>query len=925
MADPVSIFVQPIVEKIYDTALSLIKEEFLAVHGVKKDVEKLLSTLKTIQVVLEDAEERQVNDGPVGHWLSKLKLAAYDADDILDTFATETFLWQRKQQVSRIRAPIGLSMLSTNFSVAHKIKKISEKLDAIAKEKNDYNLTARLGAERILKDMIEFHTNMEYSDNVSQSILESRFLEFLAGKKILLVLDDVWTEVYDEWEGLRKLLRQGGQGSRILVTTRSNQVSAMVGTQPAYELKVLPEEECWSLFKKIAFNDCSSMGGNRKELEAIGREIVGKCNQLPLAVKAMGGLLCESRHISLLGQDIETPTLQIIEKSNRLRTFLLPGESSRSLGHMLDKMFHSLSFIRVLDLSSSLLSELPSSIEKLKLLRYLDLSRTEIKVLPNSICNLCNLQTLKLLGCLWLFELPEGLGKMVNLRYLELDEMFWFKCRMLPPRMGNLTSLQNLHAFPVSGTSGHGIEELKDMANLTGTLHISKLENAVNAADAKLKEKETLQKLVLEWSDKDFNQQEEDRAARNLEDLQPHSNLEELALHHFKGSSFPLWMTDGLLQNLVTLSLIHCTKCTTISVGLLPCLRKLCIKGMLELEEWPEDQCLPLGRLQISNCPKLRRVPNWMPNLGVLKIKKCDSLKALPTAPSLTFLILIDNLVMEDWHERMCIIAQDDQGNLVGQPRPTLIGLLELKVVNCPNIQALPQIFAPQKLEISRCGRITALPLPEFSIRLQHLALDKCYNGTLVRAIQSTNSLYSLVISNISNVTSFPKLPHLPGLKSLYISDCKDLTSLSEEEGSLKSLSSLQLLSVRGCSKLESLPDEGLPAALECLIIDSCPILKVLGSKDTLKSLLSLKDLYLEDCPKIQSFPDGGLPSSLIHLEIHGCPLLLGECQKEDVGGTEWPKIMHVTDREFDSIKLPSAPVLQKKKRWTPLIGCSKG
>ncbi|XVF30647.1 hypothetical protein REPUB_Repub16aG0076300 [Reevesia pubescens] len=139
-------------------------------------------------------------------------------------------------------------------------------------------------------------------------------------------------------------------------------------------------------------------------------------------------------------------------------------------------MFHSLKYIRVLDLSSSLLLELSSSIEELKLLRYLDLSRTEIKMLPNSICNLCNLQTLKLLRCLWVFELPKDLGNLVNLRYLELDEMFWFKCKILPPRMGNLTSLRNLHAFRVSGASGHGIEELKDMAHLTGTLHISNLE-----------------------------------------------------------------------------------------------------------------------------------------------------------------------------------------------------------------------------------------------------------------------------------------------------------------------------------------------------------------------------------------------------------------------------------------------------------------
>lgn len=264
-------------------------------------------------------------------------------------------------------------------------------------------------------------------------------------------------------------------------------------------------------------------------------------------------------------------------------------------------------------------------------------------------------------------------------------------------------------------------------------------------------------------------------------------------------------------------------------------------------------------------------------------------------APYLMFLILIDNLVLEDWHEGM-LTAVDEQRNPVGQPRPSLIGVLELKLQNCPDIQALPRIFFPQKLEIRGCVQVTALP---FSQRLQHLALEMCSGEALLREIPSTNSLYSLVISKISNLTSFPKLPHLPGLKSLYISECEDLSSLSEEEGLLKSLSSLQLLSIRGCPKLEALPDEGLPTALEGLMIGSCSSLSSLGSKQTLKSLHSLTDMYLEDCPLIQSFPEDGLPSSLKHLEIRGCPLLIEQCQEE---GGERPKISHVTDLEIGSI-----------------------
>ncbi|XVE62429.1 hypothetical protein DITRI_Ditri06bG0117400 [Diplodiscus trichospermus] len=946
MADIVSIFVDPIVTAIIDTAVSLIKEEFVAIQGVEEEVKKLSKNLKTIQAVLKDAEQKQLDpacDETLRIWLSNLKDAACDAEDILDTFATETFLWKRKQQVREICPLISIGNIRYKSSVAHKIKEISATFNEIEKEKNKFHLdissnggrpqnlpqttffvdtTGVFGRDsekerlinqmlsnesdvegdvsvipiigmgglgkttlaqlifidervkkhfefkmwvcvsvdfnlrRILKEMIEFHTEMEFPNNLATSILVSRLIKLVSGKSILLVLDDVWIENYEQWAPLHDVLKQGGKASRVLVTTRDINVLKIMGTQPHHSLDDLPENECWSLFKKIAFIDCNLPVDIQKELEDIGKKIVGKCNGLPLAVKAMGGLLrgnvhknnweqilrhsiweleksrrpgilpalklsydhlpsylkqcfaycsifpkayvfdrkelvkfwmveafiqpiqqtsleetgieyfdellmrsffqifnigdkeryrmhdlihdlavsvstpqcclvkdnklCDfpemPRHVSLLCQDLQNPTSQIIEKCTKLRTLLLPSVDLKNVGQDLDKMFHSLKYIRVLDLSSSSLSKLPSSIEEVKLLRYLDLSRTEIKSLPSSLCNLCNLQTVKLLGCVWLFRLPKDLGKMVKLHYLELDEMFWFKCQTLPPRMGNLTSLRTLHAFAVSRTSGYGIEELKNMANLTGTLHISNLDNAVNAVDTKLNEKESLRKLVLEWSDKDFNQEDQVRAERDLKDLQPHSNLEELALFHFKGSNFPLWMTDGVLQNLVRLTLSHCTKCATLSVGQLPNLRELYIKRMQELQEWPEALCHSLVRLHISNCPNLRKVPDLMPNLIVLKIKKCDSLKAIPMAP-FEFLILIDNLVMEDWQEGE-FIALDDQGNHEGDPKPTLIDLLELKLEDCPDMQALPLFFAPQKLEIRGCGLITALPHPLLCQRL---------------------------------------------------------------------------------------------------------------------------------------------------------------------------------------------------------------
>ena len=112
----------------------------------------------------------------------------------------------------------------------------------------------------------------------------------IAGKKFLLVLDDMWTEDYRLWEQLKNTLNYGAVGgSRILVTTRKDNVAKMMGTTYKHPIGELSPQHAQVLFHQIAF-----FGKSREqveELKEIGEKIADKCKGLPLAIKTLGNLM----------------------------------------------------------------------------------------------------------------------------------------------------------------------------------------------------------------------------------------------------------------------------------------------------------------------------------------------------------------------------------------------------------------------------------------------------------------------------------------------------------------------------------------------------------------------------------------------------------------------------------------------------------
>ncbi|CAK9177959.1 unnamed protein product [Ilex paraguariensis] len=386
-------------------------QEFGAACGLKDEIQKLKSTFTAIQAVLQDAEAKQTKSKALQDWLSKLKDAAYDADNILDEFETEALIRKEDRQRGVLNQIIACfthrNPLVFRLRMAHKVKDIRERLDTIADERDKFHLKEGVTDSQVYdmerrqtgflvneseiygrneeKEMIidVLINNLSNQDDVSVyaiwgmgglgkttlsqllyndkrverhfelriwvcvsddfsilrlmraiigwiecracditelAPLERRLQEKLSGKRFLLVLDDVWNEYHDKWNGLKNALRCGAKGSMLVVTTRSEKVALMMATLPIFNQRCLSEADSWSLFKHRAFGI-----GRREEnleLEKIGKAIVKKCGGVPLAIKALGSFLWFKNNISEWLSVKESATWDLADDENAIAPVL---------------------------------------------------------------------------------------------------------------------------------------------------------------------------------------------------------------------------------------------------------------------------------------------------------------------------------------------------------------------------------------------------------------------------------------------------------------------------------------------------------------------------------------------------------------------------------------------------------------------------
>ncbi|KAM4087785.1 hypothetical protein ACB094_07G022100 [Castanea mollissima] len=132
--------VQTIIESLGSSTLQPIG----SIWGIKDDLEKMKNTVLAIQAVLQDAEEQQVENHQVKHWLMNLRDAVYDADDLLSEFTTHV-LQQQLMDGDKIIKKVRIFFSSSNplvfgLEMARKLKAMRERFNDISNDRDQFQL-----------------------------------------------------------------------------------------------------------------------------------------------------------------------------------------------------------------------------------------------------------------------------------------------------------------------------------------------------------------------------------------------------------------------------------------------------------------------------------------------------------------------------------------------------------------------------------------------------------------------------------------------------------------------------------------------------------------------------------------------------------------------------------------------------------------
>ncbi|KAL9248666.1 putative disease resistance protein RGA4 [Drosera capensis] len=129
----------PIASQVLKFLGSQAVEALALVWGFKSELVRLESTVKTIKLVLLDAEDRQVEQRSVTDWLKRLKVVLYEVEDLFEDVVATSFSWEEKRSVGKVKLFFSRSnKVYQAHKMARKIKEIRKKLDDIDTDSHRY-------------------------------------------------------------------------------------------------------------------------------------------------------------------------------------------------------------------------------------------------------------------------------------------------------------------------------------------------------------------------------------------------------------------------------------------------------------------------------------------------------------------------------------------------------------------------------------------------------------------------------------------------------------------------------------------------------------------------------------------------------------------------------------------------------------------
>nr|XP_023880114.1 putative disease resistance protein RGA1 [Quercus suber] len=991
--------------------------------GLRDELDNLESTLSTIQAVLQDAEEKQWKSEAIRNWLRKLKEGAYDADDVLDEFATEALIQKAEKEkgvISQVSSFFSLqNRLIFRMKMAPKLKNVRDRLESISMERSKFHLRegdinievfdierrqtgpvvieseiygrgeekekiiqvlltdvsdqdnlaiyavwgmGGLGkttlAQLIYNDArVQRHYDMRIwvcvSDDfhmrklvraIIESIdgspcdlselapLQQRLQEKLRGRKFLLVLDDVWNECHDKWNGLNDVLRCGSNGSKVIVTTRIENVALMMATLPIHHIGCLSENDSWSLFTRCAFG----MGRpkERSELESIGKEIVKKCGGVPLAIKALGSLMSlkstESEWLSVKESQIwELEGENSILPALRLSYHHLPPHLKQCFAfccifpkdHVLNRdkliqLWMANGFIPVKE------SLKPHDVGIFIFNELVRRSFFQDVVEYSSISITCKMHDL-------MHDLAQSI--------MELE------CVVVESGKGVKVQKMIRHLSFTQGTSWD--VEVCKVRSLRSCIALSNVYGEYKSLQSIILKQKYLRVCEVQHAPRSITSLKHlrylDMSCLNVKVL-PESitcllNLQTLKLDYCHSlHKLPNGMRH--MKNLTYLGLRNCDSlsCMPEGMGQLTCLQSLSIfivgkengnqiselKGLhlrneLSIKEldnvrnfaeaknanligkqslhslslvWQNKSQCPVpeqvedvldGLQPHSNLKVLHihnylgsKFPTWMQDLLLddlveISLIKCERCEHLPPLGKLPFLKVLQISGM-DYVKYL--------GNeLHGDSAISFPSLEKLDLETMANLEEWRTMDGRENfpclstLNIYECPKLVEMPIFPSITSLS----IRCSNAVLIKSVMNLTSLSSLHIAAMDESTLLPDglFQNLTAMKCFELKGCKGLESLPE---GLQYLHSLRELDICGCRNILSFPVNGLRglSSLQRLSILSCD--KLCSLSEGIQYLTSLEDLFISGCPELVSLPKQiGCLTSLSSLQIWSCDNLM--------------------------------------------------